>query len=92
MKAIVCTNYGGPEVLEIRDLPDVKRYNADELIVDIKSVSVNSGDSRIRGLDVSGVMKVVMRLILGWKRPRQTVLGTVFCRGGKSSRRSGSGV
>ncbi|ETA81463.1 NAD(P)-dependent alcohol dehydrogenase [Youngiibacter fragilis] len=39
---------------------------------------MNTADTRTRGLGVAGPMKPAMRLILGWNRPRQPILGTVF--------------
>jgi NADPH:quinone reductase-like Zn-dependent oxidoreductase len=77
MKAIICTKYGSPEVLQIRDVqkPTVKEK---ELLIKIMATAVNSGDVRVRGLDVQGVMKVIMRLVLGVTKPRKPILGTVF--------------
>lgn len=77
MKAIVCTEYGGPEVLQIREVskPIPKDY---EILIRIRSTSVNSGDARVRGLDGSLLMKTLMRLIFGLSKPRNPTLGTVF--------------
>ena len=77
MKAVVCTEYGPPEVLSITDIMKPVPKN-NELLIRIIAASVNSGDVRVRGLTVEGFMKVVMRLVLGWKKPRKPVLGTVF--------------
>jgi NADPH:quinone reductase-like Zn-dependent oxidoreductase len=77
MKAVVCTQYGPPEVLSITDIKKpIPKSN--ELLVRIIATSVNSGDVRVRGLSVEGFMKLIMRLVLGWKKPRKPVLGTVF--------------
>ena len=77
MKAIICTAYGAPEVLQIASVkkPVPKR---NEILVKIKSTAVNSGDVRVRGLAVEGLMKLVMRLALGISKPRKPILGTVF--------------
>lgn len=77
MKAIVCPRYGGPEVLELRDLP-MPECKPDGLLVKVHATAVNSGDARIRGLQVKGPMRLMMRLVLGWNKPRQPVLGTVY--------------
>ncbi len=63
--------------MEIRDVkkPTPKK---NEVLVKVISASVNSGDVRIRGLKVEGVMKVVMRLALGFSKPRKPILGVVF--------------
>ncbi len=77
MKAIICSKYGSPEVLEIRELSKpIPKEN--EILVKIMATSVNSGDVRVRSLDVKGFMKVIMRLVLGFSKPRKPILGTVF--------------
>lgn len=77
MKAVICTKYGPPEVLQIQDVnkPTVKE---NELLIKIIASAVNSGDVRVRSLDVKGFMKVIMRLVLGVSKPRKPILGTVF--------------
>lgn len=77
MKAALCTGYGPPEVLMIEDVPK-PIPKADEVLVHIQSTAVNSGDVRTRTLDVKGLLKIPMRLALGWKRPRNPILGTVY--------------
>lgn len=77
MKAVVCIRYGSPEVLKIREIPKpVPKSN--QILVKIMATAVNSGDARVRGLAVKGFTKIAMRLVLGIKRPRKQVLGTVF--------------
>lgn len=77
MKAAICPQYGPPEVLTIEDIPkpSPKKH---EVLVKVVASSLNSGDVRIRGLRVEGFMKVVMRILLGFTKPRQPVLGTTF--------------
>jgi NADPH:quinone reductase-like Zn-dependent oxidoreductase len=77
MKAVICTKYGPPEVLRIQDVnkPTAKES---ELLIKIFASAVNSGDVRVRSLDVKGFMKVIMRLVLGVSKPRKPILGTVF--------------
>jgi len=77
MKAIICTQYGPPEVLKIHDIAK-PLPKTDEILIKVKASAVNSADVRVRGLKVSGFMKVVMRLVLGINKPRRAVLGTVF--------------
>jgi NADPH:quinone reductase-like Zn-dependent oxidoreductase len=77
MKAVICTAYGAPEVLQVASVkkPVPKR---NEILVKIKSTAVNSGDVRVRGLVVEGIMKLIMRLAVGIRKPRKPILGTVF--------------
>lgn len=77
MKAVICEKYGPPEVLEIREV-DKPAPNSDEVLVKIMATAVNTADTRIRGLQVSGMLRVVMRFVLGFSGPRQRILGVVF--------------
>lgn len=77
MKALICTKYGPPEVLELQEVPKPIPKD-DQILVKIISTAVNSGDARVRSLRVKGFMRVVMRLVLGISKPRKPILGTVF--------------
>lgn len=77
MKAAVCTGYGPPEVVVIKEIAKPKPGKGD-ILVKVAASAVNSGDARVRGLAVSGLMSVVMRLVLGCNSPRKPVLGVVF--------------
>ena len=77
MKAVICTNYGPPEVLQIQEVPK-PIPNDNQILVKVVATAVNSGDVRVRSLDVKGFMKVIMRLVLGISKPRKPILGTVF--------------
>jgi NADPH2:quinone reductase len=44
MKAVVVTRLGGPEVLEVRDMPD-PQPKADEVIVRVEAVGINFADT-----------------------------------------------
>lgn len=77
MRAVICTKYGPPEVLKIVEVPKPSpKYN--EVLVKVRATAVNSGDVRVRSLGVEGFMKIVMRLVLGFHKPRKPILGTVY--------------
>jgi NADPH:quinone reductase-like Zn-dependent oxidoreductase len=77
MKAAICTAYGSPEVLQLRTVP--KPIPKDhEILIKIKATAVNSGDVRVRGLVVQGLMKIIMRVVLGITRPRKPILGSII--------------
>lgn len=77
MKAAICTKYGPPEVLDITMVEKpVPKDN--EILVKIIASAVNSGDVRVRGLVVEGFLRIIMRLVLGFTKPRKPILGTVF--------------
>jgi len=77
MKAAVCTKYGPPEVLEIREVPTPVAED-NEILVKVMATAVNSGDVRVRGLAVKGMIKILMRLALGFSKPRKPILGSVY--------------
>lgn len=77
MKAVVCTHYGLPEVLQLRDIPKpIPKKN--QILVRIKATAVNSGDVKVRNMVAKGFMKLIMQLVLGISKPRRAILGTVF--------------
>lgn len=73
MRAAVCTAYGGPEVVELADIPVPVPGDA-ELLVRVTSSTVNRTCACIR----SAIPEPVTRLAYGLRRPRQPVLGTDF--------------
>ncbi len=77
MKAVICSQYGPPDVLQIEEVAKPKP-NPNQLLVRVAASAVNSGDVRVRKLDVKGLMKIIMRLVLGISKPRKPILGTVY--------------
>lgn len=77
MRAIVCTKYGAPAVLQMQEV-DKPLPKANEVLIRIKSTAVNSGDVRVRGLAVKGFMRLIMRIVIGFTKPRRPILGTSF--------------
>ncbi len=77
MKAAICTAYGPPEVLIIKEVTKPVPKD-DEILVKIMSASVNSGDARIRGLRAPGIFPLVMRILFGFTKPRNPILGLMF--------------
>ncbi|HKL17517.1 MAG TPA: NAD(P)-dependent alcohol dehydrogenase [Halalkalibaculum sp.] len=77
MKAFIVTTYGSPEVLQLRDVekPTPKDH---EVLIRVIATTVSSGDWRIRSLDVPTGFKTISRLIFGFSKPRQPILGTEF--------------
>jgi NADPH:quinone reductase-like Zn-dependent oxidoreductase len=69
MKALVYRRYGGPDVLELADVPEPKPEGR-QVLVRVHSTSVNAADRvLLRG------KPFLVRLGIGFPRPRQTVLG-----------------
>jgi NADPH:quinone reductase-like Zn-dependent oxidoreductase len=71
MKAIVCTKYGSPDVLEVREV-DKLTPKDDEALVKIHSVSINAADwHRMRGKPA-----LARFLMGGFRRPKHPILGS----------------
>eukprot|EP00182_Erythrolobus_australicus_P006463 CAMPEP_0185838716 /NCGR_PEP_ID=MMETSP1353-20130828/13491_1 /TAXON_ID=1077150 /ORGANISM="Erythrolobus australicus, Strain CCMP3124" /LENGTH=326 /DNA_ID=CAMNT_0028537805 /DNA_START=130 /DNA_END=1110 /DNA_ORIENTATION=+ len=75
MKAAVINAYGGPEVVEIAQVP-VPAVGVDDVLVRTRATTVNSGDWRVRSLSVPRGFGAVMRLMYGVSGPKKLVLGT----------------
>ena len=75
MKAIVCSRYGSPDVLQVKELP--KPVPADkEVLIKVRATTVTAGDWRVRSMDVPAGFRLLARLALGIRKPRQPILGT----------------
>jgi len=80
MKAIICTRYGPPEVLQFAEVekPSPKDH---EVLIKIRATTVHIGDTKVRRLApglgpvVDFIFKPLMRIILGFKGPRKKILG-----------------
>lgn len=75
MRAWVCRRYGGPDVLEIAESPR-PAPKPHEVLIRIYATTVTSGDWRCRTLTVPRGLGLVARLMLGFTRPRQPILGS----------------
>lgn len=74
MKAAICTKYGPPEVLELKEVEKPVLQDNDVLIK-VKAVTITSGDSRVRGFRVPLSYWLFARIALGFRGPRQNILG-----------------
>lgn len=77
MKAAVYRRYGGPEVIEIADVPKpVPKDN--EVLVRVHAATVTPFDCRLRSLALPGLFRLAARLIFGIRRPTRAILGYEF--------------
>ena len=76
MKAIVCTKYGPPEVLQLREVKK-PAPKAHEVLIKIHATAVTASDCLVRGANFPFVMRMVLRLILGFTRPRKSIMGLI---------------
>jgi alcohol dehydrogenase len=77
MKAILCTGYGPPEVLQLRDVEKPTPGN-NEVLIKIVATSVTASDCIIRGFTLPAKMWIPARLALGLTKPRKSILGLVL--------------
>jgi NADPH:quinone reductase-like Zn-dependent oxidoreductase len=79
MKAIICTKYGSPEVLQISDVAKpIPKKN--ELCIKIFATAITASDCIVRGfnLPVWHPMGLMMGIVLGFGKPRNPILGMVL--------------
>jgi NADPH:quinone reductase-like Zn-dependent oxidoreductase len=77
MKAVVCTKYGPPEVLKLKEVnKPIARDN--EVLVKIFATNVTVGDIRVRAFDVPLSFWLPARLMLGITKPKKDILGSIF--------------
>ena len=77
MKAIVCTKYGPPEVLQLKEVEKPTPRN-NEVGIKIFATAVTSSDCIIRGFKVPLRRWILGRLLLGLTKPRKPILGLVL--------------
>jgi NADPH:quinone reductase-like Zn-dependent oxidoreductase len=74
MRAVVCTAYGPPDVLQLRDVVRPVPKD-DEVLVRIRATTVSAADCELRRFDFAPWIWLPIRLAFGIRRPRQPVLG-----------------
>jgi NADPH:quinone reductase-like Zn-dependent oxidoreductase len=77
MKAIVCTRYGPPEVLQLQEV-EKPTPRKNEVCIKIFATAVTASDCIVRGFKVSIRRWILGRLAIGLTKPRQPILGLVL--------------
>jgi len=74
MKAIVATKYGGPEVLQLKEVqkPTPK---ANEILIKVHATTVTAGDFRMRSFTVPPLFWLPARITLGFTKPKHPIYG-----------------
>ena len=74
MKAIVCTGYGPPEVLQLKEV-DKPIPKDNEVLIKVHATTCHIGDVRIRSFNVPFWQMIPFRLFLGIRKPKRNILG-----------------
>ncbi|MDX2360862.1 MAG: NAD(P)-dependent alcohol dehydrogenase [Crocinitomicaceae bacterium] len=80
MKAIVCTKYGPPEVLQLKEV-EKPLPKENEVLIKVHATTVHIGDTKVRRLEPGlgpikdFFFKPIMRIMMGFRGPRKKVLG-----------------
>ena len=80
MKAVICTKYGPPEVLQLREV-DKPIPKKNEVLIKVNATTVHIGDTKVRSLEpgLGTVMdfffRPMMRIMLGFNGPRKKIPG-----------------
>ncbi|GAH80585.1 unnamed protein product, partial [marine sediment metagenome] len=74
MKAIEWTKYGPPDVLQLKEVEKpIPQDN--EVLIRIYATTVIAGDCEMRSLKFPLLLRFLMRMGLGFRRPKKNILG-----------------
>jgi NADPH:quinone reductase-like Zn-dependent oxidoreductase len=75
MKVAAYARYGPPDVVQLIEVEKPTPKHG-EVLIRVRATTVNSGDWRVRSLEVPAGFKLLSRAFLGFSKPRQSILGT----------------
>jgi NADPH:quinone reductase-like Zn-dependent oxidoreductase len=75
MRVAAYERYGPPDVVQLIEV-EMPTPRDGEVLIRVRATTVNSGDWRVRSLDVPDGFRLLSRLFLGYSKPRQPILGT----------------
>jgi NADPH:quinone reductase-like Zn-dependent oxidoreductase len=74
MKAIVATKYGGPDVLQLKEV-EKPTPKDNQILIKVHATTVTAGDFRMRSFTVPPLFWLPARLTLGLTKPKQPIYG-----------------
>jgi len=77
MKAFICTKYGPPEVLQLREV-EKPAPKDNEVLIKVYASAVTASDIFIRGSRLPVRYWIPMRLMIGLTKPRKSFIGLVL--------------
>jgi NADPH:quinone reductase-like Zn-dependent oxidoreductase len=78
MKAAICTKYGTPDLIKIGEMGKPSPKD-NEILIHIITTTVQRGDFNMLNLPAivpNPVLKILMRLMMGYNKPKNPVFGT----------------
>ncbi len=74
MKAAICTKYGPPDVLQLKEIEKpIPRDN--EILVKVYATTVTAGDVRLRSSTFPPLFWLPARIMFGLRKPKRPILG-----------------
>jgi len=77
MKAVICTKYGAPDVLKLKEVAK-PTPNENEVCVKIHATAVTNSDIFIRSSKLPFPIIIPFRLMIGILKPRKSIIGLVY--------------
>lgn len=77
MKAIICTKYGPPEVLQLKEV-EKPTPKDNEVLIKIHATTVTSADVRTRNSKYAPWIWPLMRMMIGFTKPKKAIPGDEF--------------
>lgn len=78
MKAVVYTNYGLPEVLELKEVAKPSP-NSDEVLIKVRAAEVTKADCELRSFKFPvNWFWLPLRIVMGLRKPKRQILGGYF--------------
>ena len=74
MKAIIWTKYGPPDVLQLMEV-DKPVPKDNEVLIKVHAATVTAGDCELRRFDIPGFLWLLVRIMVGIRKPRIKILG-----------------
>ena len=74
MKAIICTKYGSPDVLQLQEV-EKPTPKDNELLIKVHAAAVTVSDCIVRSGKVNILLWIPMRIFVGFRRPKRSILG-----------------
>ena len=77
MKAVICTKYGPPEVLEPKEV-EKPIPGKNEVCIKVYATAVTASDIYIRSSNLPLRYRIPLRIMLGLTKPRKSIIGLVL--------------